>query len=213
MWNRRKSILLIAFTMGLLFTVFVLAQTVEAGGGKKNYGDCPVWKIFKNGTANSVKWIKHKPNKRFLIYKSGTPNDPYDDLVLDQETCLIWERAPEGRATWYRADWFCYEREMGGRYGSRLPTITELMSLFDPSQEPLALPKGHPFINIAEWFYFSSTTDNVHDNHDPGELAFVVLFYDDGSGARLTRSVKTNTSWVWCVRGGQGYDAPGFDYR
>lgn len=70
--------------------------------------------------------------------------------VLDQETALVWEREPsESLLTWAGAQVRCTQSTVGGRRGWRAPTITELMSLSDPSQDNPSLPAGHPFLNIS----------------------------------------------------------------
>ncbi len=48
-------------------------------------------------------------------------------------------------------------REVGGRQGWRLPNINELESLVDCSQHSPALPVSHPFTNLKD-IYWSSTT-------------------------------------------------------
>ena len=52
----------------------------------------PWWDITE------ARWVNHNPNPRFAIYDSGTPEDVNDDVVLDKETRLVWERAPNAEA-------------------------------------------------------------------------------------------------------------------
>src|SRR6266513_2461374 len=78
--------------------------------------------------------------------------------VRDNETGLVWEQSPSTRTfPWSRVDSqpnppaavYCNELNVGNRKGWRLPTIQELASLVDQSQNP-SLPAGHPFSNV-QW--------------------------------------------------------------
>ena len=60
--------------------------------------------------------------------------------VLDQETGRVWELSPStSPMTSTAAFTHCYQLEVGGRKGWRLPTIEELASLVDTSQRAPAL--------------------------------------------------------------------------
>jgi len=120
--------------------------------------------------------------------------------VLDRETGLVWEKSPSTSTfSWLAALFHCYaDLEVGGRRGWRPPTIEELASLVDPTQSDPALPTGHPFTPasaLTNQTYWSATT-----NHGlAGEALFVFL----GAG-HVGSFFKSNTVFVWCVRGGQG---------
>jgi hypothetical protein len=126
--------------------------------------------------------------------------------VLDRETGLVWERSPEAvTRDWLGAHRVCVDKAVGiaSRKGWRVPTLQELASLVDPTQDRgngPALPVGHPFTNVRPDFYWSATTFGENPTYAWG-VAFV-----DGiliePGARFTG--KTNTGYVWCVRSGHG---------
>jgi hypothetical protein len=122
--------------------------------------------------------------------------------VLDKETGLVWERSPStGTVQWRWANSTCYvNRKLGNRRGWRLPTIEELLSLIDKSVAgPPYLPTGHPFItNAQSSFYWSATTSAI-DTDKKWTLNF--------NTAEIGNHDKSNSFYVWCVRGGQGYDA------
>ena len=123
--------------------------------------------------------------------------------VRDNETGLVWEQSPSTRTfPWSRVDSqpnppaavYCNELNVGNRKGWRLPTIQELASLVDQSQNP-SLPAGHPFSNVQWDVYWSATTDN-----DTSRAWFV----DFTNGVVSEDAVKSAAILAWCVRGGQG---------
>ena len=72
--------------------------------------------------------------------------------VLDKETGLVWEKSPTSDTfTWPFAVIHCASLSVGGRAGWRLPGITEVMSLVDPSVPTpgVTLPDGNPFTNVV----------------------------------------------------------------
>ena len=75
------------------------------------------------------------------------------------------------------------------------------MSLVDPNNpggDP-DLPPGNPFDNVQSAIYWSATTDAGFTGS-----ARSVGFNVGGVGT----NIKTLDRFVWCVRGGQGHDAP-----
>jgi hypothetical protein len=123
--------------------------------------------------------------------------------VLDRETGLVWEQAPDAPTTYtwsdVQASFHCNRSTVGGRQGWRLPTIQELASLIDPtvpSPGPM-LPAGHPFTNVQDAGYWSATTFASNTS-----LARIVPL----SNGHAVGVDKTASLFVWCVRGGQGGD-------
>jgi hypothetical protein len=125
------------------------------------------------------------------------------DAVYDSETGLVWETSPFAEPlTWMAAHFYCNNKDLGNRRAWRLPALQELESLIDPSvppTDPPPLPAGHPFSNVHAAFYWSATT-NAGDTN----LAWVVGFFSNGFGSSFP---KSNSYYVWCVRGGKGADA------
>jgi hypothetical protein len=121
--------------------------------------------------------------------------------VLDKETGLVWEKSPSTSTfAWQSAGYHCFGLLTGGgRCGWRLPTFEELASLFDPTVYP-RLPSGHPFVNVQSGEYWSATIPTGFTDR-----AWVVGFY---GGLPGFVGAMTNTDHVWCVRGGQGINAP-----
>jgi hypothetical protein len=86
-----------------------------------------------------------------------------EDIVFDTHTSLKWSRNanPLSRQmTWQDAlsSIRTYNSALAGRYDDwRMPNIRELDSLVDLDSHSPALPVGHPFVNVQD-FYWSSTT-------------------------------------------------------
>ncbi len=126
--------------------------------------------------------------------------------VLDRETGLVWEQAPDGTNTypWSNADitltaaWHCNRLTVGNRKGWRLPTLQELASLVDPSHPNPALPAGHPFSSSVQSSYYWSASTSASN----ASLAWAVGLFDGD----VSVDYKADTLFAWCVRGGQGVD-------
>src|SRR4026209_1157375 len=83
-----------------------------------------------------------------------------DAAVRDGETGPVWEKTLETtEVSWTDARAACANKDVGGRKGWRLPSISELASLVDPSMRTgNTLPLGHPFTNVQMDVYWSATT-------------------------------------------------------
>jgi hypothetical protein len=132
--------------------------------------------------------------------------------VLDTETGLVWEKAPDpGTSDWASAVFSCYNAVVGGRFGWRLPAIEELSSLVDPSQGgfvgsggPPPLPAGHPFENIGAGAVFWALTTDVSN---PGVALRMAIEVNSGLHGFVSGTAKTQSNIRrWCVRGGHGPD-------
>ena len=135
---------------------------------------------------------------------------PVLQAVRDNETGLVWERSPgdtngdgivdfNDDINWQLSASRCNAKVVGNRLGWRLPTLQELRSLVDPTQDTPALPAGHPFLNVRSALspYWSATTVAGNTSN-----AWAVLFSNDDviNGDKTL----TNFAFVWCLRGGQG---------
>ncbi len=141
-------------------------------------------------------WDKVLPAKqRFVVLK-----DFAGAAVRDNETGLVWEKSPATTTgSWTNARFGCSNKIVGGRKGWRLPSFPELASLIDPSVTAgPTLPPGHPFTNVQSAAYWAATA--------------VIELPSDGWGVNfekgvVTRTNKSFTGLVWCVRGGMNADA------
>ena len=171
-------------------------QPAQADDSEKPCGT--IWQMFEPGTKKCISWRNNDSNKRFRIYEYGTLG-PVDDLVWDQETGLVWQRSPSSiRQDYWGAMNFCNRSKFGGRYGWRSPTVEEAGTLLDDATTD-NLPIGHPFVNIRE-FYWTSTTNPA----DPGGSNARGMDLENGV---LTINWKTARGFPWCVRGGIGHEA------
>ena len=123
--------------------------------------------------------------------------------VFDRETGRVWEQSPSmSTFNWVLALSHCYQLEVGGRKGWRLPTVEELASLVATSQPAPTLPASHPFNDVQSFTYWSATTSAADVQN-----AWVVRFNDASVGLGVGLVVKAASNlFVWCVRGGQGID-------
>ena len=157
---------------------------------------------FAQTTANgpyyaTPSWDQQLPaSTRFIVLSNWN-----NEAVLDRETGLVWERAPDtNRIDWQAAHSHCIGSALGGRRAWRLPTLQELASLVDPTVGDPGpfLPPGHPFTNVSGFEYWSATTFAGNPVR-----AYTVTFRLGGLSAAFG---KDSGQVVWCVRGGQGVD-------
>jgi hypothetical protein len=119
-----------------------------------------------------------------------------DEAVLDKETQLVWQRTPYSSlsAVWPAAHHICDRAAIGGRFGWRLPSIHELVSLLESRNGVYKLQDGHPFLDVSASMYWSSTpyptSINIAEVLGFGASQPVGL---QGSGSSTPR--------IWCVRG------------
>ncbi|OGW51939.1 MAG: hypothetical protein A2Y81_08450 [Nitrospirae bacterium RBG_13_43_8] len=116
----------------------------------------PLWNMLDKVFAD---W---PANPRFAVCDNGTP-ETSDDMVLDKETGLVWERDPSAKTSYETLplDWallVCNQMEwyssLGRPDGWRLPTLQELASLIDRTHYYPVLPSGHPFLNVNMEDYY-----------------------------------------------------------
>lgn len=119
--------------------------------------------------------------------------------VLDRETGLVWQRDPfDGTSNWIGPVQSCMGTQTGGRYGWRLPSYTELMTLFDPATYNLTA--GSPFIGITGQYWTSNTSVISPDR---------AYFLEAGKTWNIDADLKVTPAvpkQFWCVRGGGAND-------
>jgi Protein of unknown function (DUF1566) len=127
------------------------------------------------------------------------------EAVLDRETGLVWMQTPFTLKTsqdiW---ETLCRANAIGGRYGWRLPTVAELMTLGSPTAVGLTfhLPAGHPFsVNVADGTEF--WTSDHRTGLDGFGIDFSPMLPIPGSvqGLRIIQAPSSEGFNGWCVRG------------
>ena len=159
----------------------------------------PLWDI------DGASWAPHPGNRRFAIWNGGT-SSPADDVVLDRETRLVWERSPStDQRTFDAAVVYSTTRLLAQRKGWRLPALEELLSLVDLTTASPTLPAGHPFLNVQLDNFYWSMSQGIPVSNNP----HLVWGYNFGNGD--TASVVASgakTCCAWLVRGGYGHNYP-----
>jgi hypothetical protein len=141
---------------------------------------------------HTMRWDQSLPvAQRFVILPAFN-----NDAVLDNETGLVWEKSPQTTAvSSSNARLTCANKAIGGRKVWRLPSLSELASLVDPSvaSPGPTLPVGHPFLAVQSANYWSASADAENP-----ALRWGVGF-NNGVVLGLSKSFDQR---AWCVRGG-----------
>jgi hypothetical protein len=117
-----------------------------------------------------------------------------NEAVLDRETGFVWAQHPTQERDWGGATLYCQTQPIGGRYGWRLPTYSELLTLADPSTSTnIDLPAGNPFSysDNDPGFWTANEADSTY--------AFVIKF-GLAHHADVKMNPKSNQYTVWCIR-------------
>lgn len=122
------------------------------------------------------------------------------EAVLDRETGLVWWRSPNLSPTILGfAQNICANSRVGGRLGWRLPTLGEVLSLFDPAASAAPfLPAGHPFTGFASsaTFFWTSTP-----YLGGGTFTYRVGYSSSSSPVSASAAVPSDANSTLCVRG------------
>jgi len=101
------------------------------------------------------------PEPRFTVNGNGTVSDNCTGLMWVKNGAIL----PEWQYDWYEALEFCNDLNLAGHDDWRMPNVKEMLSLIDYENFGPALPAGHPFENIFNHRYWTSTTDNEQPIH------------------------------------------------
>jgi len=189
---QQKAMSLMPTAVIITFIMLIAANQTIAGDLDP---DGPPGSTMKTLDEVTPTWSQKLPaSERFKLVMGGA-------AVLDKETGLVWEQSLDtGTRSWTNAHLHCLQREVSNRYGWHLPTAEELASLIDSTQPSPSLPDGHPFNNVQSSIYWSSTTSVLNT-----DFAWSIYLGPDNVG--VYHNLKSNSYYVWCVRGGYGHDA------
>ena len=140
-----------------------------------------------------------------VIWRAETRFEVQGDTVLDTATGLHWLRdagCGEYPKTWQEGHAFIAQmncRQFLGKYDWRLPNRRELRSLISHQSTRPALPKQHPFLNVFQGWYWTSTTAAISPSH---------AWYVDMAGGRMFYGGKDQSFMVWPVRGPLAHRLP-----
>ena len=122
--------------------------------------------------------------------------DNFNETVTDNLTGLMWTKnanLPRGWRTWQHALDYVAKLNIEAYFGYtdwRMPTIEEMKSLVGHSQCNPVLPAGHPFTDVENYYWSSSTCDNY-----TGDAWIIYMDY-----GRVHACSKFYYCYVWPVR-------------
>jgi hypothetical protein len=193
--GRLALVFIVASVVGLLLPCLSLAGSLEPSGSPG-----PTMRTLDE-IYSTNSWSKKLPcDSQINCPRFEVLADFNNEAVLDKETGLVWwKNASRYSSIWGAAISICNDSELGGRKGWRLPTVAELTSLVDPTQQSLPLPSGHPFVNVYSGSFWSATND-VGDTSRVDCVSMGCCHGDVG----VCYKTGPFDFGVWCVRGGQG---------
>jgi hypothetical protein len=149
-------------------------------------------------TGHGAAW---QPGGRFVVHNGS---------VMDTATGLYWLQDAgfgEFPVTWQEAleliAQMNHEQVLGER-DWRLPNRRELRSLISHQATRPALPEQHPFENLFQGWYWTSTTAVISPSH---------AWYVDMAGGRMFYGGKDQSFMVWPVRGPVAHRLPATGQR
>lgn len=155
--------------------------------------------IFYSGDDGALGKGVPWPTPRFTDNYNGTVTDNLTGLVWTQNASIFkilpWEDACEACSNLASGEYGLSDGSQAGDW--RLPNVRELQSLIDYGKCGPALPEGHPFVGVASFYYWSSTT---YAPFAPDLSWGWFVYLGDGV---VGADEKSEESYVWCVRGGQ----------
>ncbi len=160
------------------------------------------------------------PSPRFIDNKNGTVNDNLTGLVwLKDANCtdtaggigrtnglLDWQSALKWSNSLAAGKCGLSDNSVAGDW--RLPNINELRSILDYSRHDPGLSDGHPFLNVQQTWYWSSTTNPVYTSGaftvglSRGSVHVDRKLYGAPGSSRVGNKTGSILG-VWPVRGGR----------
>ena len=120
------------------------------------------------------------------------------NTILDRLSGLIWTHdanLAEFPMSWNEALYYIAGMNQNRTFGFsdwRMPNRRELRSLISHQTRKPALPEGHPFVNVFQGWYWSSTTAAINTAY---------AWYIHMEGGRMFYGNKNQSCLLWPVRG------------
>jgi len=157
----RKKAIVIAALFVILSSLGAQAATTKKSASKDKG---PATKDKTSTDASGGQVSPAKPEKA-AVPLNERYTDKGDGTILDKNTGLIWLKdanvsnlpLPSEGAKQYLQEMNSGKRTNFGYSDWRLPTINEIETLVDKNRFYPALPVGHPFMNVQNHFYWSSS--------------------------------------------------------
>jgi hypothetical protein len=156
------------------------------------------------GGNHTLRWDTNNASATRFTVLAAIPG-----AVLDNNTGLVWEQAPNGTPrNWGQAISYCVNQKIGGTAGWRLPSVVELKSVQDGS-----LTAAAPFVPAPPFTLSTSNTTPGVQSADYWSAATSAEFPTNAwSVSFINGNVNANVksdfdNIAWCVRGGMHADA------
>lgn len=190
----------------------ITSVAVESGSGR-DFAELPETGPRKTNPEVGKQW----PNPRFKILRSGSEQDPVDDIVIDHLTGLFWTRdsCPAGKKNWHDALKYCNDLRLGGYDDWRMPNVFEMLSIVCYGFDSPAMvntsgdsqwKEGDPFRGVMNELYWTSTAEEPRSDHSyVVDMNYGTLKTDYGQPIRglLDRVLgEYPKHFFWPVRGG-----------
>ncbi len=204
-----RKVLLITLALILALvgwsTVYAEDGFYVVAGQKANYAPVPkTGQTTPYGARDdgALKKGVASPTPRFTNNNNGTVTDNLTGLIWMQDAGTLgaknWNDALTAANNLASGSGGLSDGSQAGDW--RLPNLRELQSLIDYEQYNPALPLNYPFLNVQATgtntgYYWSSTSWDL-------DYAWAVLL-NDGYVDYAFNNGKSNTFYVWCVRGGK----------
>ncbi len=179
------------------FSALTVTITADDGHAQSASSSCPVATSERTVGYQTTGGVAELESSKSALTRF---TDHGDGTVLDTHTGLEWVQAPHsipgnsGTMVWSNAVNFCDDLVYAGHSDWRLPSRTELISLMDSTHKSPSLPDKHPFLDVRNSHYWSSTP---HAGNT-GFAWYVNLNYGYVSDYSIALSF-----YVWPVRGKQ----------
>jgi hypothetical protein len=186
--------------LSAVFIVLVLLATagISYSAGKTRQPKTGETTSYGTGDDGALQKGVAWPTPRFIDNVNGTVTDNLTGLIwLKNANCFgtqAWKQALSS-ANALASGGACSLTDGSAAGDWRLPSRKELRSLADYSQVNPALPTGHPFIGMPVSNCWSSTTY--------ASTTADAWYVDMYGGQVVSNADKSNSYYVWPVRGGQ----------